>query len=154
MSDSEEPSQPGPSLVSPEEARHVPSIPDASAPLTASYTYHSPLPTAPGPYILGVDEAGRGPVLGPLVYGVSYCPVAYKEQLEELGFAGTFVWAKITGSILCLTCDCECVDSKTLTAGSRSSLLDTLCSDPANLGWSVRVIRSVRPFICYELRSD
>ena len=85
MSDSEEA---GASSVSPEEARHVPSIPDASTPLTTSYTYHSPTPTAPGPYILGVDEAGRGPVLGPLVYGVSYCPVAYKEQLEELGFAG------------------------------------------------------------------
>jgi ribonuclease H2 subunit A len=70
------------------EARSIPSIPDASAPLTASYSYHSPTPTAPGPYILGVDEAGRGPVLGPLVYGVAYCPVTYKEQLEELGFAG------------------------------------------------------------------
>ncbi|KZV64446.1 ribonuclease H2 subunit A [Peniophora sp. CONT] len=115
MSDSEDA---GPSLISSEEARSVPSIPDASVPLTASYTYHSPTPTAPGPYILGVDEAGRGPVLGPLVYGVSYCPVAYKEQLEDLGFA----------------------DSKTLTAGSRSNLLDTLCSDPPNLGWSVRVI--------------
>jgi ribonuclease H2 subunit A len=27
-------------------------------------------------------------VLGPLVYGVAYCPVAWKEDLEELGFAG------------------------------------------------------------------
>ena len=66
----------------------VPSAPGPSTPLTESYTYHSPRPTAPGPYMLGVDEAGRGPVLGPLVYGVAYCPVAYKEQLEELGFAG------------------------------------------------------------------
>jgi ribonuclease H2 subunit A len=39
---------------------------------------------------MGVDEAGRGPVLGPLVYGVAYCPVSYREELEELGFAGTF----------------------------------------------------------------
>ncbi|EAU85381.1 ribonuclease H2 subunit A [Coprinopsis cinerea okayama7 len=103
-----------------EETAHVPvpSVPGPSTPLTESYTYHSPLPTAPGPYILGVDEAGRGPVLGPLVYGVAYCPVAYKETLEELGFA----------------------DSKTLTADTRSSLISTLCSDPSNLGWSVRVI--------------
>ncbi|KAF7374932.1 Ribonuclease [Mycena sanguinolenta] len=96
----------------------IPSAPGPSTPLRESYTYHSPKPTADGPYILGVDEAGRGPVLGPLVYGVAYCPVAYKDQLNELGFA----------------------DSKTLTAETRSGLLDTLSSDPANLGWSVRVI--------------
>ncbi|TFY70462.1 hypothetical protein EVG20_g2544 [Dentipellis fragilis] len=98
--------------------RTVPSIPDPSSPLTASYTYHSPTPTAAGPYILGVDEAGRGPVLGPLVYGVAYCPAAYEDTLNELGFA----------------------DSKVLTADTRSSLLDTLNGDPTNLGWSVRVL--------------
>ncbi|KAG6908341.1 hypothetical protein DXG01_005252 [Tephrocybe rancida] len=96
----------------------IPSAPGPSTPLSSSYTYHSKLPTAPGPYILGVDEAGRGPVLGPLVYGVAYCPVAYKEELEQLGFA----------------------DSKTLTSEVRSSLLSTLDSDPENLAWSVRVI--------------
>ena len=66
----------------------IPSLPDSESPLTASYTYHSSRPTAKGPYILGVDEAGRGPVLGPLVYGVAYCPASYQEQLEDLGFAG------------------------------------------------------------------
>ncbi|KAI0671744.1 ribonuclease H2 subunit A [Trametes maxima] len=96
----------------------IPSIADPSLPLIDSYTYHSPTPSGAGPYILGVDEAGRGPVLGPMVYGVAYCPVAYKEQLEGLGFA----------------------DSKTLTAQIRSSLLETLGSDPSNLGWSVRVL--------------
>ncbi|KAF9223392.1 ribonuclease HII [Gyrodon lividus] len=97
---------------------HVPSAPGPSTPLTESYTYHSPTPTAPGPYILGVDEAGRGPVLGPLVYGVAYCPVAWKDELEELGFA----------------------DSKTLTPEKRAELLGVLNADPVDLGWSVRVI--------------
>jgi ribonuclease H2 subunit A len=69
----------------------VPSVPGPSTPLRDSYTYHSPTPTAPGPYILGVDEAGRGPVLGPLVYGIAYCPASYQKELEELGFAGEFL---------------------------------------------------------------
>ncbi|KAF7424474.1 hypothetical protein PC9H_009781 [Pleurotus ostreatus] len=96
----------------------VPSAPGPSKPLTHSYTYHSPKPTADGPYILGVDEAGRGPVLGPLVYGVAYCPASYQEDLEELGFA----------------------DSKVLSADTRRTLLDSLSSDPKNLAWAVRVI--------------
>lgn len=69
-------------------AAHLPSAPGPNTPLTESYMYHAPMPTAPGPYILGVDEAGRGPVLGPLVYGVAYCPVAWKSELDQLGFAG------------------------------------------------------------------
>lgn len=69
-------------------SEQVPSAPGPSTPLTTSYTYHSPTPTAAGPYILGVDEAGRGPVLGPLVYGIAYCPASYQDAMEELGFAG------------------------------------------------------------------
>lgn len=69
------------------EAYTIPSAPCTSA-LVDSYTYHSPTPTAEGPYIMGVDEAGRGPVLGPMVYGVAYCPAEWKEDLEQLGFAG------------------------------------------------------------------
>jgi hypothetical protein len=74
--------------MSQSDCTEIPSAPGPSTPLTDSYTYHSPTPTAPGPYILGVDEAGRGPVLGPLVYGVAYCPASWKTDLEELGFAG------------------------------------------------------------------
>ncbi|EJD48903.1 ribonuclease H-like protein [Auricularia subglabra TFB-10046 SS5] len=95
-----------------------PSLPTPLVPLSDSYTYHSPLPTSAGPYHLGVDEAGRGPVMGPLVYGVAFCPAPYIEKLNELGFD----------------------DSKALSAETRTHLLGSLCGDPANLGWAVRVV--------------
>jgi len=116
----------------------IPSAPGPSTPLKASYTYHSQTPTATGPYILGVDEAGRGPVLGPLVYGIAYCPVAYKEKMEELGFAGKKIYLWCCGL---LTGVHGGIDSKTLNSATRSALLDILDSDPPNLGWSVRVVR-------------
>ena len=58
-----------------------------------TYTYASPIPTEilsnpAAPVTLGVDEAGRGPVLGPMVYAVAYCLEGYSDTIKELGFAG------------------------------------------------------------------
>ena len=80
-----------PSLIPQQSKLRVPSLPDPITPLIQPYAYSSPTPTVDGPYILGVDEAGRGPVIGPLVYGVAYCAESHLEELEEMGFAGMYI---------------------------------------------------------------
>ncbi|KAI5800297.1 ribonuclease HII-domain-containing protein [Peziza echinospora] len=94
-----------------------------------SYTYHSPIPQAllddpTAPVILGVDEAGRGPVLGPMVYASAYCHASYSDEIKRLGFA----------------------DSKKMTATTRHNLLTSLSTpDHPNetykhMGWSTTVL--------------
>jgi ribonuclease HII len=36
---------------------------------------------------MGIDEAGRGPVFGPMVYGACIWPIELKETLKKIGFA-------------------------------------------------------------------
>ncbi|KAF9577251.1 Ribonuclease H2 subunit A [Lunasporangiospora selenospora] len=103
----------------PESATRPPSGTKTS--LLKSYTYATSLPTSLEPdqeCILGVDEAGRGPVLGPMVYGICYCPLSEKDELADLGFA----------------------DSKTLNEQERDGLLDVIMSRQDLIGWSVRVL--------------
>ncbi|KAK0556654.1 hypothetical protein OC846_000973 [Tilletia horrida] len=106
----------------------IPSL--LSGPLTRSYTWTSPVPTnarlpstaepssSTTPCLMGIDEAGRGPVLGPMVYAVAYAPISYAAELKSIGFA----------------------DSKALTPERRDNLLRGLIQNPDNLGWAVRVL--------------
>lgn len=66
---------------------------------------------------MGIDEAGRGPVLGPMVYGCLYCPRSYQKTLATLSFA----------------------DSKTLKEEKREELFDNLKGNES-IGWAVDVL--------------
>lgn len=67
--------------------------------------------------MMGIDEAGRGPVLGPMVYGCLYCARSYQKTLSSLSFA----------------------DSKTLKEERREELFENLKADES-IGWEVDVI--------------
>ncbi|KAG8546587.1 hypothetical protein GDO81_018565 [Engystomops pustulosus] len=77
-----------------------------------------PEPCKGEPCCLGIDEAGRGPVLGPMVYGICYCPVSRKKDLEDLKVA----------------------DSKTLSESERERLFEKLDRAPDFIGWAVHIL--------------
>lgn len=69
--------------------------------------------------IVGIDEAGRGPVLGPMVYGIAYCPISKEEDLVRLGVD----------------------DSKALTDGKRKEILEKIQGDEEySGGWAVHIL--------------
>ncbi|KAI0137420.1 ribonuclease HII [Xylariales sp. AK1849] len=97
------------------------------------------------PCCLGVDEAGRGPVLGPMVYGVFYLPLPLSTPL-----------LKTTHHF---------DDSKVLTPAVRSSLMQTLCTPGSDLhascGWAVSSISArdiganmMKPTTTYNLNAQ
>ncbi|KAJ3056947.1 Ribonuclease H2 subunit A [Rhizophlyctis rosea] len=92
---------------------HIP-----KGPCTTSWSHYSEVPAEcrnREEVCLGVDEAGRGPVLGPMVYAISYVPVARKSDLAEVGFA----------------------DSKALKEEDRDRLFDALLEKGDFIGWAV-----------------
>ncbi|KAG9241098.1 putative ribonuclease H2 subunit A [Calycina marina] len=125
----------------------------------ASYTHFSPVPpillptsnadsesTTPGPpCALGVDEAGRGPVLGPMVYGLFYLPLPLSDPL--------------------LRTTHQFDDSKVLTPTVRSNLMEKLCTPATDLytqcGWAVDVMSArdiganmMKPTSTYNLNAQ
>ena len=97
----------------------------------ASYAHYSEIPsgiavnttTRPGtPVCLGVDEAGRGPVIGPMIYGVFYLPLELQHSL--------------------LSTKHHFDDSKVLTPLVRARLMRTVCTQGTDLydncGWAIK----------------
>ncbi len=67
--------------------------------------------------IVGVDEAGRGPVLGSLVYCAAFWPVSEDEAISKLGFN----------------------DSKQLKENERGRFLKSILDHPS-IGYVIRDI--------------
>jgi ribonuclease H2 subunit A len=129
-------------LETPSDVFIAPSIHHDQLVSGASYTHFSAVPPSllatshletpeslessiPGPACaLGVDEAGRGPVLGPMVYGLFYLPIPLSDPLLRKTH--------------------HFDDSKVLTATVRSNLMEKLCTAGTDLftqcGWAVEVM--------------
>lgn len=108
-----------------------PSIHHESLISGASYIHHTETPSlvttlkddTPGTEcVLGVDEAGRGPVIGPMVYGAFYLPI----ELHRSLLADTHHFD----------------DSKVLTPAVRARLMKSVCTPGSDLhsmcGWAIK----------------
>ena len=74
-------------------------------------------------YIMGIDEAGRGPVLGPLVYASMFCKVKYN-----------------SGNFLRKTFQVN--DSKQLSAKTRNKIFDSLKENSKIIHYMTSIIQS------------
>lgn len=82
---------------------------------------HSTNEAPSGRWVLGIDETGRGPVLGPMVYCGFLCAPEYQDVLKADGFN----------------------DSKQLTPQRREALLAAARRD-GHCGWFVRTLSARR----------
>jgi ribonuclease H2 subunit A len=115
-----------------------------------SYTHHSAIPETiqqdmSTECVLGVDEAGRGPVLGPMVYALYYLPTTMHRSL----LADTHRFD----------------DSKVLSPAVRSDLMEKICTPGTDLfqhgGWAIRSLSAkdissamMRPNGMYNLNNQ
>ena len=64
--------------------------------------------------MVGIDEAGRGPVMGSLVYAAAFWPVSEDDAIKKMAFD----------------------DSKQLKEGERDRLFDSIREHPS-IGWCI-----------------
>lgn len=134
----------------PKDVFMAPSIDRANIAKGNSYSYMSAVPQMLKDdmsieCVLGVDEAGRGPVLGPMVYALYYLPLSMHRSL----LSDTYHFD----------------DSKVLTEAVRSSLMKAICNPHTDLyrssGWATRVMSAkdissaqMRPTATYNLNAQ
>ncbi len=82
-----------------------------------------PASAAIGPLVVGIDEAGRGPALGPMVYAAAF----WDESMESANNKNN------------VSLPSGLTDSKALTTEKRSNLLAQLLDSP-HVGFVVRVL--------------
>ena len=76
--------------------------------------------------VIGVDEAGRGPVLGSLIYCAAFWPVALHDEISGLGFN----------------------DSKQLSEANRDLLFSKMLNHPS-IGWVIEELTA--PYLSREM---
>lgn len=131
----------------------APSVHEDEILLGRSYTHHSPVPKTISSgmsieCVLGVDEAGRGPVLGMAFYLRATFRTTHRLYVQRLTFPGPMVYGLLYlplaahESLLAETHHFD--DSKVLTPTVRSSLMQALCTQETDLylncGWATRVM--------------
>jgi ribonuclease H2 subunit A len=90
--------------------------------------------------------AGRGPVLGPMVYACSYWPLADDAEICKMGFDGAF--AKLVVTFCQSTSITSPADSKALSEAKRESLFAKLVSC-GRIGYVIIPLHS--QFISYSM---
>ncbi|KAJ3237286.1 Ribonuclease H2 subunit A, partial [Chytriomyces hyalinus] len=93
------------------------------------------------PFELGVDEAGRGPVLGPMVYALAYAPISMRDKVKAVGVDGERV-AGVLGVEIFNPSHQRLPDSKKLTEADRERMFVEMHTTDINkwLGFAVTSI--------------
>ena len=150
----------------PKEVFMAPSINKSHILSGRSYAYYSPIPKIIADdmtteCVLGVDEAGRGPVLGNLSIDPHKC--AYLQHLGPMVYALLYLPLPLHRSLLAETHHFD--DSKVLTPAVRSALMEKLCTTDTDLyrscGWATKVMSArdissgmLRPAGMYNLNAQ
>lgn len=122
----------------------APSVDDPSICAGKSYSYFSPIPPQIADdmareVVLGVDEAGRGPVLGTSLALIFYLLLTHTGPMV---YALAYLPLELQQSLLAETHHFD--DSKVLTPEVRSNLMRQLCTKTTDLhaacGWATRLL--------------